>query len=442
MNNKIVTNRRSKSCKTSKSDSISTKTSERGRSKGNKNKSKNKDNISKVKHDSVIKKEVLTTTSEKEAIETITTPTSVDSNSVDGNIDNKQLPCNNINKEDSSTNFRQLLEEDIEQRINEFGEKEYKLVITGEELITRKLNNIPCLIDPIFQQIGLAAIAGSSDTGKSSLLRDLAVSICSKQEEYLDWKIYAKHNSVIYVSTEDDQQSIAYLLGKQNTEKRLSENSYSSLRYIFDTTNLLENLNQELLKMPADLVIIDAFSDLFNGNLNDSNQVRYFLNQYNQLAQIHKCLIIFLHHTGKRTDDSTPSKHNLLGSQGFEAKMRVVVELRTDKRDSSKKHFCIVKGNYLTNEQKRESYVLQFSENMTFHSTGERVPLDYLKSNNEQETKIRQALELQEQGMSFQEIANAMGYANKSSVSRLLNKSLDSKISEITTATTTDNSIK
>lgn len=296
-------------------------------------------------------------------------------------------------------------------------------VVTAEELLNIKVEKMPCLLEPILQKVGLAAITGSSDSSKSSFLRDLAVAICTGQQKYLEWDICAKYKSVIYVSTEDDQYSIAYLLNKQNAQRGLKAESYKNLRYIFNTENLLQTLEEALQVQRADVIIIDAFSDLFSGSINDSTQVRSFLNQYNLLAQKYKCLILWLHHTGKRTDDLIPSKHNLLGSQGFEAKMRVVIELRKDKNNPTLRHFCIVKGNYLPEEYKSKSYVLQFSQHMTFDTTGKRVPIEMLRHNSNQEEQIKEAEELSKQGLSQQQIAQQMGFANKSSISRLLAKS-------------------
>ncbi len=302
--------------------------------------------------------------------------------------------------------------------------------ITGEELLNLKIEEMPCLIEPILPKVGSVALAGSSDCSKSTILRELGIAVSTQKRKFLGWDINAIHHSAIYVSTEDDENSIAYLLNKQNKQVGLENGDYKSLRYVFDTENLLQTLDEELQIEPADVIIIDAFSDLFFGSINDSTQVRSFLNAYNQLAKNHKCLIIWLHHTGKRTDESAPTKHNLLGSQGFEAKMRVVIELRKDRTDPQLRHFCIVKGNYLPEEYKSKSYVLRLSENMTFSNTGDRVPLTMLCQNNEKEAKIQQVVELSEQGYTQQEIADEMGYKNKSSVSRLLNESKQALSSE------------
>jgi DNA-binding NarL/FixJ family response regulator len=113
-----------------------------------------------------------------------------------------------------------------------------------------------------------------------------------------------------------------------------------------------------------------------------------------------------------------PSKHNLLGSQGFEAKMRMVVELRKDNIDHQKRHLCIVKGNYLPNEYKTKSYVLKFDENLKFTPTGERILFDELKANSNIEEK-KKVLELKSLGKTQKEIATELKISQPT-VSRIL----------------------
>jgi len=109
--------------------------------------------------------------------------------------------------------------------------------------------------------------------------------------------------------------------------------------------------------------------------------IRQSLNQYRALASKHSCSICFLHHTSKRTERLDPSKNNILSGQGFEAKMRLVVELRSDPDEENIKHLCIVKGNYLGPEFKRSSYVLQFDpDSFLFTNTGQRTGFDKLST--------------------------------------------------------------
>jgi RecA-family ATPase len=306
---------------------------------------------------------------------------------------------------------------------------EESFISTGEAILSRGIQEIPTLLDPIFPQVGLVAIAGSSDTGKSSWLRQFAIAVSLADSHFLGWKLNLRHKSAIYVSTEDDELAINYLLNKQTKNRSLIPSKYRNLRFLFDTTNLIEKLDKELSRMPADCVIIDAFTDLYSGSLNQTNEVCTFLNKYKLLSDKHKCLIIFLHHTGKKTEDLEPSKHNLLGSQGFEAKMRLVIELRTDANDDELRHLCLVKGNYLSREYKQASYVLRFDENMLFHSTEERTPFEQLaKGDGEKEEhedermkKILKAIEMRKDGFLIQAIADELG-VKKGTISKWLSK--------------------
>jgi RecA-family ATPase len=250
-------------------------------------------------------------------------------------------------------------------------------VITGQQLLKNKVMEIPTLIEPIFPKVGVAAMAGASDTGKSSFLRQMAMAIVSGEEEFQNFKINAKHKSVIYLSTEDDELAIGFLLSTQNNGKH-EDTKFSKLRYIFESDRVLEKLEEELMREPADCIFIDAFSDLYDGQMNETNKIRSFLNRFSDLAKKYQCLIIFLHHTAKRSEESAPSKNNLLGSQGFEAKMRLVIELRKDFVDPTVRHLCIVKGNYLKSEFKEKSYVLRFDEQMLFSNLAYRVDFDKL----------------------------------------------------------------
>jgi RecA-family ATPase len=322
---------------------------------------------------------------------------------------------------------------DMKQHIakleNQSEQKQNKLYYTATELLNRNIEYIPCLVEPMLQKVGLAAIAGSSDTGKSAFLRYLCLCVTAGMSDFLGFKINATHKSAIYVSTEDDETATSYLLNKQNRDIQLQSDKVQRLRFLFDTANLLEALDRMLTEQPADIVCIDAFTDIYGRSMNESNQMRCFLNEYSQLAQKHHCLMMFLHHTGKRTEDLAPSKHNLLGSQAFEAKMRLVIELRSDTLDDTLKQMCIVKGNYLPAGAKQESYQLRFTSNMTFENTGIRVPFSELTTDTEKE-KYQRVRELKSRGYTYDEIARETGYANKSSISRLLKKHEDSTVAD------------
>jgi len=270
----------------------------------------------------------------------------------------------------------------ISRQFDEMPLVEKQQFITGETLLNLGIDNIPTLFEGLIPKVGVWALVGASDTCKSMLLRQMAM--CNAGGlPFMDRTCNSDNNRSIVVCSEDDEFAISFLLRNQNKSIKLTDKQASQIRFLFDTDDFIQKLETEMSATPASLIIIDAFGDLFDGkDLNQNNQVRSFLNKFTVMANRYKCSIGFLHHTGKRTEDLTPSKNNAIGSQGFEAKMRLVIELRLDRTESDLRHLCIVKGNYLAQEEKVASYVIKIDENLIFSATGVRVPFEELALNN------------------------------------------------------------
>ncbi|RQP19919.1 MAG: hypothetical protein EAS52_00815 [Parapedobacter sp.] len=246
---------------------------------------------------------------------------------------------------------------------------EYKRTYTALELIENRNDEIPMLVEPLILQSGLSALIGTSDIGKSQLLRQLAIDVV-RNSTFLDFKIKTQHRKAILICTEDYPDSIGYGIRKQSDP---FQDGMDKIRVYFETADITAYLDEQLSNDPADLVVVDAWGDVFEHNLNDSGQIRQTLNEYHRIALKHTCAIVFLHHAAKGKNDSRPSKDNALGGQGFEAKMRLVMELKADSQDDNLRHLCIVKGNYLPPDMKRKSIALKFNpETFTFTNTGER----------------------------------------------------------------------
>ena len=301
-----------------------------------------------------------------------------------------------------------------------------KYLVSGYSMLSKPQQSIDYLLHPILPRTGVAALVGTSDSGKSTLLRGLAMAVASGAKSYLSFPLNIYRRRAIYVATEDDESAISALMFKQIAELGTSSEEYSTLDFIFQTDNLLHTLDATLTERPADLVVIDAFADLYTGPMNENNRVRTFLNSFSQLAQKHSTLFLFLHHTGKRTETFAPSKHNAIGSQGFEAKMRLVMELRPDLEQHDIRHLCIVKGNYLPQQYKHDSFVLRFTEGLNFVDTGERVPFEMLRERTpeKEDERLEQMRAMRAQGMSFRQIAEAVGFKDGSTVLRKLRNNM------------------
>ena len=99
------------------------------------------------------------------------------------------------------------------------------------------------------------------------------------------------------------------------------------------------------------------------------------------------------------------------------------MELRQDPERHDIRHLCIVKGNYLSSEYKHDSFELRFTPALNFVATGERVPFALLRERNEEhDERAELARAMREEGKSYRQIAEELGYKSPQSVCNLLNK--------------------
>lgn len=303
------------------------------------------------------------------------------------------------------------------------------------ELLENPAERQPVLVEPLFPQCGLGAVIGSSDCGKSTLLRQLAACVACGRD-FLLWKTFPVHKRVLYVSTEDDSGAMSELLKRQNKAWQLSKEEAERVEFLFSCDCIAEKVEACLVAKPVDLVIIDTFGDICKDDISQSNNIRNLLNLFADTARRHGCFILFAHHIRKTGENTAPSKLNALGSQAFEAKMRVLIELRRSKRNKDLLHLCIVKGNYLPNDYKQQSFDLQTDSDMNFTATGERTELSEINSylpvvspvNEEQLALMQQKekdkesiIKLYKQGKSIREISENVPQS-KSTVGRILKK--------------------
>lgn len=286
-------------------------------------------------------------------------------------------------------------------------------VTTAKKLIDMKIVKFPTLVEDLFPLTGLVVVSGPSDSGKTTLMRQLAIEIVTKKSKFLNLDLNAKHKRVIYISTEDDENAISYLLNKYQLTAE-EKQKLKNLIYIFDTEKVVEEIEKILTVNPVDLIIVDAFTDLYVGDLNMSNKVREFLNKFRGLTLKYDCLVIFVHHPNKRADHETPNKNSLLGSQGIEAKARLVVDFRKEKANPDFRRLYITKGNYMSDDKKNVGFRLKMNENMRYEVLDNKIALSgtstsILENLQEKNKKIERVHELKNAGKSTRETVDIMG---------------------------------
>lgn len=289
--------------------------------------------------------------------------------------------------------------------------KKYEYLVSATELLSMKEDSIPYIWENIIPQQGISILSGSSDIGKSAFLRYFSMAVATKKTEFLNQKLSVRHGRVIYFSTEDSKVATNCLLKKQMGEE-IKKEELAGLNYIFNYDQVYKAIEQQLKEEKTDLVIIDCLSDVFTGNTNDITQVRGFMNSYSKLCENYDCAIIFLHHTGKRTEILPASKNNLIGSQGIEGKARLVLELRNEGCQSDTRQLYIVKGNYISQEQKRRPMNLKFNDNMQFSfvdwasggGASAQIKNDRKYSNEDKRMLLDVIIPLKNEGMSIDKI--------------------------------------
>ena len=130
------------------------------------------------------------------------------------------------------------LEREIEQHEREAVYRER--VSPASEMMQRDYTENDTLLEPILPRQGVVALVGSSDSGKSSLLRGLAMAIVAGRDEYIGFRLHPRYNRAMYISTEDDEASLSRLMRMQILDSEREQ--YEGLHFVFDTDNLLETI--------------------------------------------------------------------------------------------------------------------------------------------------------------------------------------------------------
>lgn len=266
---------------------------------------------------------------------------------------------------------------------------EGKPFLSALEILNSDAQPIQFLIDGLLPAGSVAILTGPSDTGKSMLSRQLAVDIALGKQTILGMNVNARYNRVAYISTEDflgDWKHKLSLYKASEEEVPL----YDNLKVLFDVDQE-EQFIAHIKANPVDLLVVDAFGDMFNGDINDSIHVRKFLKPYKWLAKHYNTTVLFVHHINKTGEKSrTPGKANVLGSQAIESASRCVLELRADDIDTTARTLTITKGNYFSVEHKRQPIKMRMLESelkftnytIRFNTKGQELdnkpPLEYM----------------------------------------------------------------
>lgn len=113
---------------------------------------------------------------------------------------------NKLGVASDAVEYYDLVYDEIKQKICELiGNSETTLLITsdfktfynGKELLDWEVIEFAFLVKGLFPKVGLVALVGSSDLGKSTLARQLAFAIVMGDDSFLGFPLFTVHQSQI-----------------------------------------------------------------------------------------------------------------------------------------------------------------------------------------------------------------------------------------------------
>ena len=265
-------------------------------------------------------------------------------------------------------------------------ETQEKDIFSLRELLEMDITDAPCLWNPFFRDIGVHALVGEPDSGKSLFCLQLALTIAYGKDQFLGYPLNLKYRKSIFIETEDDQKEVARRVKKQ--VNGLGFGFPIDDNFIFWTAditdigskkNIFNRLRVMLDKNPVDLIVVSSFGDVFLGSDSNANiQMRDTVNHFFAIAKEYENLILLIHHINKSQYNKNPTQAGIQGGSGFTQKIRLAAHLSNG---NDNRYFSISKGNHIPRDIKRNAVSLKLDEQyLFFKNTGEMIPKNEIES--------------------------------------------------------------
>jgi len=169
---------------------------------------------------------------------------------------------------------------------------------TLAEILARPDVDDTKLIDGLVPRDCVMAIVGAPDTGKSQLARQMAAAVVS-DTTFLGLRIDARHRRSLVVVTEETEADIRFGARRQQRAAARYAPERVSILIAADLSpdEVLQAVDDELQREPADLVVVDSFGDVYPGrDQNSTAEMRAALKPWAALAKRRSVTVLFVNH--------------------------------------------------------------------------------------------------------------------------------------------------
>lgn len=199
-------------------------------------------------------------------------------------------------------------------------------IVDAEQLMKEPKRENKWLVNNLLHAAGTSLWAGKPKVGKTTLVRQLALSV-AQGKEFLGRE--ATKGTVFYLALEEDRDEIKEHLADMGCP----EGEPNLLFHVgaIKGNNPIEALTAFVEDVQPSLVILDTLAKFTRlEDLNNYAMVIKCLGPITELARKNDCHILFVHHMNK---GQFAGHDKILGSVGITGEVDTIVTMTTDERD-------------------------------------------------------------------------------------------------------------
>lgn len=196
------------------------------------------------------------------------------------------------------------------------GETKFQFeLLSALDLMKRAPETVPCIVDGFLPQVGMSMLCAKPKSGKSSLARQLSVSV-AEGRKFLGWPVLS--GDVVYVNLEGGKNVLGSHLRQLSYTETKAKIHVVDQRMPASCVEAFTALDQALAAIKPVLVVIDPVIKFLRLPDSDRNDVvSPALETLEGIARKHGTHIMVLAHGKKRSSDDVGDSP--LGSTGFRA---------------------------------------------------------------------------------------------------------------------------